>query len=394
MADLVILWERFVGMFGESYRGKRVLVTGHTGFKGSWLCEWLLKLGASVSGYALDPEPEQRLYGQLGLASRLAHDFRGDLGDRAFLAESIRNVAPDFLFHLAAQPLVRRSFDRPVETFQANLMGTVHVMDSLREFARPCVAVIITTDKCYENREWLHGYRETDPMGGYDPYSASKGAAELAIAAYRRSFFSRDDGRIFLASCRAGNVIGGGDWAVDRIVPDCFRSLATGEPVQVRNSKAIRPWQHVLEPLGGYLWLGACLAAAGQPVECPLECLCGAFNFGPRSESHRTVAELVEALLRHTGGEWRDVSDVNAPHEACRLSLAIDKAFHLLHWRPIWDFGATIEKTVDWYSAHARGALAAELTWRQLDEYELSARQAGLRWADLRTEQLFSAVNQ
>ena len=248
-------------MFCGLYAGKRVLVTGHTGFKGSWLCEWLLGLGAKVTGYSLSPPTQPALFEQLGLAGRLRHII-GDIRDLPGLSRALRKARPDFVFHLAAQPLVRDSYANPVETFAVNLMGTVHVLEALRSVRHPCAAVFITTDKCYENREWAYGYREDDPLGGSDPYSASKGAAELAISSYRRSFFGSHPVRI--ASARAGNVIGGGDWAVDRIVPDCMRALEKGKPIPVRNPKATRPWQHVLEPLSGYLWLGACLAGSAE----------------------------------------------------------------------------------------------------------------------------------
>ena len=254
-----------------AYEGKRVLVTGHTGFKGSWLCEWLLSLGAEIAGYALDPQPHEILYDQLGLGSRIAIDQRGDLADRAALAALVADFSPQIVLHLAAQPLVRLSYEIPVETFATNVLGTAHLLEAIRLSGNPCAVVCVTTDKCYENREWLHAYREEDPMGGHDPYSASKGAAELVIASYRSSFFQSSivdpQSSIRLASARAGNVIGGGDWAQDRIVPDCLRSIRKGESILVRNKIATRPWQHVLEPLSGYLWLAACLES---PDSCPL----------------------------------------------------------------------------------------------------------------------------
>ncbi|MCX6952807.1 MAG: CDP-glucose 4,6-dehydratase, partial [Verrucomicrobia bacterium] len=246
--------------FSDNYRGKRVLVTGHTGFKGSWLCEWLLALGADVTGFALDPNTTPALFNQLVLANRLK-DVRGDVRDLAAVGAVVQRTQPDFIFHLAAQPLVRLSYDQPVETYATNVMGTVHVLEAARQLKSRCTVVAITTDKCYENREWVHSYREEDPMGGYDPYSSSKGAAELVVAAYRRSYFSSPGSLVRLASARAGNVIGGGDWALDRIVPDCIRALQDGRAIPVRNRVATRPWQHVLEPLSGYLWLGAKLAA-------------------------------------------------------------------------------------------------------------------------------------
>ncbi|MEO0054349.1 MAG: hypothetical protein RLZZ50_296, partial [Verrucomicrobiota bacterium] len=223
--------------FSDTYRGKRVFITGHTGFKGAWLAEWLLQLGAEVTGYALPPPTEPSLFAQLGLASRLRH-IEGDVRDLPALRAAIDSAKPDFVFHLAAQPLVRLSYEQPVETYATNVMGTVHVLEALRLAGRPSTLVVVTTDKCYENREWLHGYREEDPMGGFDPYSSSKGAAELVVSAYRRSFFSGPDSLVRVASARAGNVIGGGDWALDRIVPDCIRALARGESIPVRNKIA------------------------------------------------------------------------------------------------------------------------------------------------------------
>ncbi len=344
--------------FHSAYYQKRILVTGHTGFKGSWLCEWLLQMGAEVFGLALAPDTEPNLFTQLRLAERLDHCI-GDIRNLEVVVDRVLAIQPDVVFHLAAQPLVRLSYDTPVETFDTNVMGTIHVLEALRRYSQQlstnneqlstinhCVAVMITTDKCYENREWVHGYREEDPMGGYDPYSASKGCAEIAIAAYRRSFFQQGK-RIHLASARAGNVIGGGDWAKDRIVPDVVRALQARKPVPVRNKTATRPWQHVLEPLGGYLLLAARLAE--EPA------LAGAYNFGPPLSSNRTVAELVQEGLKHWEGSWEDRSDPHAPHEAGKLNLATDKAFHTLGWSPRWNFETTISRTIRWYKAAHEG---------------------------------------
>ncbi len=358
--------------FRDFYRGKRVFLTGHTGFKGAWLAEWLLALGAEVHGYALDPQPHERLYEQLGLAGRMASDTRADLSDRPGLSAALDRARPDVVLHLAAQPLVRLSYEIPVETFAANVMGTAHVLEAVRVASRPCAVVSITTDKCYENREWLHAYREEDAMGGHDPYSASKGAAELVISSYRRSFFGPSSG-IRLASARAGNVVGGGDWAKDRIVPDCIRALRASETIPVRNKIATRPWQHVLEPLSGYLLLGASLAAA--------EGYDSAFNFGPALTNNRTVAELVAGLISHTGGEWIDASDPHAVHEASKLNLATDKAFHLLQWQPVWNFDETLKKTAEWYLHEGAGKDPAEFTRRQIAAYQQSAAAKSLPWA-------------
>jgi len=365
--------------FGDIYRGKRVLLTGHTGFKGSWLAEWLLSLGAEVTGLALPPATTPALFDELGLASRLHHRL-GDIRDLGVVRQAVEAARPDFVFHLAAQPLVRLSYEQPVETYATNVLGTVHVLEAVRLAKQPCVVVAVTTDKCYENREWVHSYREEDAMGGYDPYSSSKGAAELVVSAYRRSYFSGADSLVRLASARAGNVIGGGDWALDRIVPDCIRALQRGESIAVRNKVATRPWQHVLEPLSGYLQLGASLHRASSPAA--LLPLCGGFNFGPALTSNRTVADLVQEVLKHWPGRWEDRSDPKAVHEAKLLNLATDKAFHFLKWQPVWDFPRTLERTVAWYRrCSADASEAPSLTVRQIADYAADARAAGIPWA-------------
>lgn len=362
--------------FGDTYRGKRVLVTGHTGFKGAWLCEWLLALGAEVTGFALPPPTTPALFDQLGLAARL-NDRRGDIRDLTAVRAALDAARPDFVFHLAAQPIVRLSYAQPVETYATNVMGTVHLLEAVRLAGLACAVVVVTTDKCYENTGRAHAYREEEPMGGHDPYSSSKGAVELVVSAYRRSFFSAPHSAVRLASARAGNVIGGGDWAPDRIVPDCIRSLQRGEAVPVRNRAATRPWQHVLEPLSGYLWLGARLRA---DVKSGDE-LASAFNFGPTPEATRPVAALVEEVLKHWPGKWEDRSDPKAVHEAALLSLAIDKAEQVLGWKPVWDFAATIAHTVGWYRAVSmETASAAVHTRRQLAAYETAARALHLTW--------------
>lgn len=352
-------------MFNDFYRGRRVLVTGHTGFKGSWLCQWLLKLGAEVQGYALAPPTSPSLFDQLGLSSQLV-DRRADIRDRNELIAVIREFDPEIVFHLAAQPLVRYSYQNPIETYETNVMGSIHVLEALRILNRPCVAIMVTTDKCYENREWVFGYREVDPMGGADPYSSSKGMSELAIAAYRQSYFT--DGQIRVASVRAGNVIGGGDWAIDRIVPDCIRALVKNEPIIVRKPAATRPWQHVLDPLHGYLLLAQKMH--GLPADsAQLNQLSSGFNFGPEASSNRTVRELVEQILMSMPGRWVDQSDATAPHEAQLLQLCIDKARSLLHWQPCWDFGRSIEMTVQWYRSSADGTRIASTTLEQVSQY-------------------------
>lgn len=364
-----------VSTLAQAYRGKRVLITGHTGFKGAWLAEWLLALGAEVTGYSLPPPTNPSLFAQLGLASRLQH-IEGDIRDLAKLRQTVESVHPDFVFHLAAQPLVRLSYREPVETYSTNIMGTVNVLEAVRLAGRPCTIVAITTDKCYENREWSHGYREEDPMGGHDPYSSSKGAAELVISAYRRSYFSAPVSAIRLASARSGNVLGGGDWAEDRIVPDCIRALHRGETIPVRNKVSTRPWQHVLEPLSGYLSLGVQLAAAA-----PTSPLASAFNFGPDPSANRTVADLVQEVLKTWPGRWEDKSDPSAVHEAGRLNLNTDKAHQLLGWQPVWTFEETIARTVEWYREAGKTPAIHALTTGQINAYTASAKNRGLSWA-------------
>lgn len=375
-------------MFDDSYRGRRVLVTGHTGFKGSWLCEWLLALGAEVTGFSLPPPTTPALFDQLGLASRIRRDIRGDVRDAAAFAKALAESDAELVIHMAAQPLVRLSYDIPDETFDTNVMGTVRVLDAVRLSGKPRAVVVVTTDKCYENREWVHSYREEDPMGGHDPYSASKGCAELVVSAYRDSYFGPSS-TVLLASGRAGNVIGGGDWALDRIVPDCARSLAKGETIPVRNPHATRPWQHVLEPLSGYLVLGAkLLANVGSGPDTRKKpanaCFESGYNFGPALDSNRPVGALVEEVLKHWPGRWENQFRGDAPHEASLLNLATDKAHHRLNWRPVWPFSETIAYTTLWYRRAAEGAddaKLADLTRSQIADYHSAARKLGLAWA-------------
>jgi CDP-glucose 4,6-dehydratase len=368
--------------FADTYRGKKVLVTGHTGFKGAWLAEWLTSLGAEVTGFSLPPPTKPSLFSQLDLSRRIQH-VEGDVRDLAAVERVIGAAEPAFVFHLAAQPLVRLSYREPVETYATNVMGTVNVLEAVRRHGRPCALVAITTDKCYENREWVHGYREEDALGGHDPYSSSKGAAELVIAAYRRSFFSSPDSLVHLASARAGNVIGGGDWALDRIVPDCIRALQSGDAIPVRNKVATRPWQHVLEPLSGYLWLGAALGGTcPSAFPAPPKHYATAFNLGPALTSNRTVAELVAEILKHWPGRWEDKSDPKAVHEANLLNLATDKAFHFLQWQPVWDFAETIAQTISWYREVDPAPETARAKSRsQIETFTRDARLRGLAWA-------------
>ena len=362
----------------ENYRNKRVLVTGHTGFKGSWLCEWLLSLGAEVHGFALPPPTRPALFNQLKLAKRITSHTIGDIRDLNAVTDCVARVKPDFIFHLAAQPLVRLSYEQPVETFETNVMGTVNVLEAVRRIYRPTPTsnvqrstsnqvlpplslVLITTDKCYENKETLRPYREDDPMGGYDPYSCSKGCDELIISSYRRSFFNSSDSLVWVASARAGNVIGGGDWAKDRIIPDCFRALRKGEAIPVRNKVSTRPWQHVLEPLSGYLTLGAALDARKNFEE-----VASGFNFGPDPAANRTVKDLVVEVLKRCPGEWVDKSDPNAVHEAGLLNLNIAKAGKILKWKPRWKFEETVEKTIAWYVSASQKSHIIALTDSQI----------------------------
>ncbi|MBV8902449.1 MAG: CDP-glucose 4,6-dehydratase [Acidobacteriia bacterium] len=360
-------------MFWNRYRGKKVFVTGHTGFKGSWLSEWLIALGAEVTGFSDIVKPEPSLFRALRLESRIHHVI-GDVRDFSAVAAAIRASEPDFVFHLAAQPIVRLSYLRPAETFHTNVLGTVHVLETIRALPRPPAAVFITSDKCYENREWVDSYREEDHMGGHDPYSASKGSAELAIHSWRRSFF-QTPGAPRIASARAGNVIGGGDWSEYRILPDCIRALLQDKEIIVRSPEAIRPWQHVLEPLSGYLLLGATLAnGASLPAH--------AYNFGPEIYSNRNVRAVVTEVLKHWPGKWKEEREPSAPHESYLLNLAIDKAVHYLKWRPVWSFERAIEATTNWYRCvEYRHADAGGYTRADVERYCADAQKLGVLWA-------------
>jgi len=366
-------------MFAGAYQGRRVLVTGHTGFKGAWLARWLVQLGAKVAGYALPPPTDPSLFAALDWEDRLDHSL-GDVRDAAALAALITRLQPEVVFHLAAQPLVRRSYAEPVETFATNVLGTVHLLEAVRRQGGPCAVVVVTSDKCYEETEGLRERREEDPVGGRDPYSASKACAEIAAAAYARSFFQKNE-RLALATARAGNVIGGGDWAEDRIMPDCMRALRAGRPIPVRRPDAVRPWQHVLESLSGYLWLGARLwrtISAGQTKPS------SAYNFGPSPESHRQVRALVDEVLRHWPGRWEQVSADGDPHENECLRLSIDRAARELGWRPVWDFPTAVERTVRWYRAFPgeKRAIVADLVDADIEAYVQAARRRGLPWME------------
>jgi CDP-glucose 4,6-dehydratase len=349
-------------MIGEAlkaYSGRRVLVTGHTGFKGAWLCAWLEHLGAHTTGYALPPE-DRSLFLQARIADRM--DSReGDIRDLDHLRATVQEIEPEIVFHMAAQSLVRPSYDFPVETFATNVMGTAHLLEAVRGGPSVKSVVIVTSDKCYENDGRAEPFRETDAMGGHDPYSASKGCAELVTSAYARSFFA--DSRCTVASARAGNVIGGGDWAVDRIVPDLARAAESGATAIIRRPDAVRPWQHVLEPLGGYLLLGHRAATEGQRFA-------GAWNFGPAEDENVPVRDLVEKFR----SRWPELkvdyqSEATGPHEAAVLRLNCAKARKELGWRPALGLSRALDMTAEWYREAARGS-AAEVTDRQIAAYE------------------------
>ena len=359
-------------LFGGVYSGRRVLVTGHTGFKGSWLSLWLHSLGANVAGLALDPEQSPSHWQQLALP--VAMDARRDLRDPNAVQQALEQFQPEVVFHLAAQALVRRSYRDPAATFAANVGGLVNLFEAVRSCASVRAVVNATTDKVYESQVAPGGYRETDPLGGHDPYSASKACAEIVSASYRLSFFSQPDSagrRIGLATARSGNVVGGGDWAEDRLVPDLVRAAMTGTPLMLRNPRATRPWQHVLEPLSGYLLLGQKLLA-GESVD-------QAWNFGPPADATMEVGEVVRRLQE----QWPSFEVTHdhrpQPHEAALLALDCTKSQERLGWRPVWDADTTLQRTVDWYRAMDQdGEL---LSRADLAAYVGDARRAGLAWA-------------
>lgn len=336
-------------LFNGFFCGKKVLVTGHTGFKGSWLSIWLNELGADVMGIGLEPHSEKDNFVLTGIGNRIKADIRADIRDGNKIKELFAIYKPDIVFHLAAQPLVRLSYENPIDTYQTNLIGTLNILEAIRVTDSVKVGIMITTDKCYENREQIWGYREDDAMGGYDPYSSSKGCCELAIASWRRSFFNLkefDKHGKAIASVRAGNVIGGGDWAIDRIVPDCIRAIENNQPIEIRNPKSIRPWQHVLEPINGYMML------AQKMWDNPTAYSEG-WNFGPHSESVTTVWEVAQKIIEYYGkGTLKDVSDPKALHEASLLTLDITKAQFKLGWKPRMNIDQCVELLTDWYKKY------------------------------------------
>jgi CDP-glucose 4,6-dehydratase len=344
------------------WTGKRVLLTGHTGFKGAWLSLWLQKLGAEVLGLSLEPPTKPSLF-ELGAVSEKMISLHGDIREPAALKAAFERIKPEVVFHLAAQPLVRFSYEHPVDTLATNVMGTINVLEQIRNFSGVRAAVIITTDKVYDNKEWDRPYAERDSLGGFDPYSSSKACAELAVASYRNSFFSSGKGTA-IATARSGNVIGGGDWASDRLVPDFIRGFQVGRPVQIRNPKSIRPWQHVLEPLWGYLILGQRLFENGpQYAE--------AWNFGPMDGDAKPVQWIADQLVGAWGDHASWVQDSSShPHEAGVLKLDWSKAKSRLEWQPQWRLELALQKTVDWFKAYADGVAPRELCLKQISEYE------------------------
>ena len=352
----------------DFWSGRRVLVTGHTGFKGGWLCAWLEALGAEIHGFSLEPPTDPNLFTAAAIERGLASHTIGDVRDAVTIGRVVASVRPEIVFHLAAQSLVRRSYQQPLETYAINVMGTAHVLEAVRHTGSVRAVVNVTTDKCYENRESPVAYTEDERLGGFDPYSNSKACAELVTAAYRQSFFAA--GTVALATARAGNVIGGGDWADDRLVPDILRACDAGTPLTIRAPRAVRPWQHVLEPVSGYLLLAERLHAQGARVA-------EAWNFGPAEQE----AAPVEAIVKHVAARRPELSwsvDASAqPHEAGYLMLDSGKAQRRLHWRPRWTLAAALDRTLDWHSAWRRGADMHAVTRSQIDEYGAGAREAG-----------------
>ncbi|XAT75841.1 CDP-glucose 4,6-dehydratase [Rhodopseudomonas sp. P1] len=351
----------------EFWRGKRVFLTGHTGFKGSWLSLWLQSMGAELTGYALQPPTTPSLFEQARVGDGMT-SITADIADLEQLVRVMRQARPEIVIHMAAQSLVRYSYDHPVETYLTNVMGTVHLLDAVRQTAGVKAVINVTSDKCYDNREWVWGYREVDAMGGYDPYSNSKGCAELVSSSYRQSFFNPRDYAVHgvaLATARAGNVIGGGDWARDRLVPDIVAAFGKGQPVHIRNPHAIRPWQHVLEPLSGYLELAERVFNDGPACA-------EAWNFGPSDDDARPVAWIVEQMagLWGEGAGWR-VDDGVHPHEAGYLKLDVSKARGRLNWHPMLPLGEALKLVVDWAKRREAGADARELTLEQIMSYQM-----------------------
>jgi len=353
-------------IFSNIYEDKKILITGHTGFNGGWLSLWLTELGADVIGYSLEPPTKPNLFETIDLKDKITHII-GDIRDEKHLTSVFEKYRPEFVFHLAAQPLVRFSYKEPKLTYETNVIGTVNVLEGVRKTKSIKVCLIITSDKCYENKEWVYGYREIDPLGGYDPYSSSKGCAELVIATYRRAFFNSKNFNITdsvaLSSVRAGNIIGGGDWRKDRITPDCVRALSKGETIVIRNPSAVRPWQYVLEPLSGYLLLGALMYKSGSNYS-------DAWNFGPNDESIITVEELTKLVIKYWGSGSYTIDTSTHPHEASSLKLDISKACGLLGWKPIYNIYEAVQRTINWYKNFYNGMEQKELFKFMIKEIE------------------------
>jgi CDP-glucose 4,6-dehydratase len=368
-------------IFNGVFDGKKILITGHTGFKGSWLSIWLESLGADVIGYALPPDTEPSMFEAANIDTHVIN-IEGDVRDRNHLERVLEKYEPEMIFHLAAQALVRLSYDNPVQTFETNIMGTVNLLEAVRKCKSVRVCTVITSDKCYENKEWVYAYRENDALGGYDPYSSSKAGTELIVGSYRKSFFSPDkisDHGVALATVRAGNVIGGGDWSSDRIVPDAVRALADNKIITIRNPRAVRPWQHVLESLSGYLWLAALMWDHGAKYS-------SAWNFGPNNIDNLTVGQLVDGIVEKWGiGEWTDasVNNIIQPHEANILRLDCTKAQSLLGWSPVYGINEAINATVNWYRNYYIGLSSNiyDITLAQIQTYVEKAKDIGLSWA-------------
>jgi len=350
-----------MGVDSTFWKGRSVFLTGHTGIKGAWLALWLQQLGAKVHGYALEPPTEPNFFSTVVVSKGMASDTIGDLRDLSSLTAALRTAKPTVVIHMAAQALVRESYTDPVTTYSTNVVGTVNLLEAVRQSAFVLAVLNITSDKCYENKEWLWGYRENDPMGGHDPYSSSKGCAELVTSAYYRSFLQKEG--VGVATARAGNVIGGGDWAKDRIIPDAIRAFMNNEPLIIRNPKAIRPWQHVLEPLAGYLML--C-----QQLVKDAGAFSGAWNFGPGGESAQPVSLLADFLVTHWGesAQWQLDQDAH-PHEAVLLKLDCSKAKNRLGWKPVWAFEKSLLETVNWYKAYLQEEAMTVFTLAQIEGY-------------------------
>lgn len=345
------------------WKGKRVFITGHTGFKGSWMTFWLNKMGANIAGFALAPDKSPNLFDLLNLKDCCESHIE-DIRNSNAIKKRILDFKPDIIFHLAAQPIVIRSYEEPIYTWETNVMGTIHLLEACKELKNQCSVIIVTTDKVYENKEWHYGYRENDRLGGYDPYSSSKAAAELVVSSWRRSFFKQPS-NIRLASARAGNVIGGGDWTDNRIIPDIFRYKEKNLSIPVRNPNAVRPWQHILESLHGYLTLAKLLHSHND------EQYQSSFNFGPDKNAIQSVEQLLNAAAKITDISWENTQKKGQLHEATLLTLSTEKASKLLNWNPKWDFETSIQRTISWYDRFYAGVNAKDLVAEDINAYTL-----------------------